>query len=105
MKRFILIRLLKTIRRIWKNRVTPPVSDVADRLPENVRLITLQLDVISPNFERSQKFLKELEKLERLVRVDSLSFSKPGEMELLEADETDIPINMSVTLTTFYYRQ
>jgi len=83
----------------------PPVSDVADRLPENVRLITLQLDVISPNFERSQKFLKELEKLERLVRVDSLSFSKPGEMELLEADETDIPINMSVTLTTFYYRQ
>lgn len=83
----------------------PPVSDVADRLPENVRLITLQLDVISPNFERSQKFLKELEKLERLVRVDSLSFSKPGEMELLEADEADIPINMSVTLTTFYYRQ
>ena len=83
----------------------PPVSDVADRLPENVRLITLQLDVISPNFERSQKFLKELEKLERLVRVDSLSFTNPGEMELLEADEADIPINMSVTLTTFYYRQ
>lgn len=83
----------------------PPVSEVVRQLPENVRLITLQLDVVSPNFEQSQIFLQELEKLERLVRVDSLSFDKPGERELLEAEEEEIPIYMSVTITTFYFVQ
>lgn len=81
----------------------PPVSEVIHQLPENVRLLTLQLDVVSPNFEQSQKFLKEIETLERIIRVDALSFNKPGEREILESDEEEIPISMNVTMTTFYY--
>lgn len=89
----------------FEETTEPPVSDVADHLPTNVKLITVNLSVISPNFEKFELFLKEIEKLERITRVDTLSFSKPGEEELLstgeEADEAMITTN--VQITTFYY--
>ena len=83
----------------------PPVSDVVEDLPENVKLITLNLSVISPNFAQFEAFLDEVEKLERITRVDTLSFSQPGEEELLslEGEEADTTVNVEVQLTTFYY--
>ncbi|WAA08876.1 hypothetical protein [Fervidibacillus albus] len=72
-------------------------------LPENVKFITLQLSVTSPDFDHFFTFLEEVEKLERVVNVDQLTFSKPGEQELL-SDEPDAEfIRTDMQLTTFYY--
>lgn len=83
----------------------PPVSDVVEDLPANVKLITINLSVISPNFEQFEVFLQEVEKLERITRVDTLSFSQPGEQELLNLDGevADTTVTIEVQLTTFYY--
>lgn len=72
-------------------------------LPENVKYITLQLSVTSPDFDHFFTFLEEVEKLERVVNVDQLTFSQPGEQELL-SDEPDAEfIRTDIQLTTFYY--
>lgn len=82
----------------------PPVSDVADSLPANVKLITVDLSVIAPNFHQFEVFLQEIEKLERVTRVDTLSFSKPGEQDLLNPEgEADTTVSIDVQITTFYY--
>lgn len=82
----------------------PPVSDVAENLPANVKLITVELSVISPNFHQFEVFLQEIEKLERVTRVDTLSFSKPGEQDLLNPEgEADTTVSIDVQITTFYY--
>lgn len=83
----------------------PPISDVVEELPDNIKLITVNLSVVSPNFKQFEAFLQEVEKLERITRVDTLSFSKPGEAELLdsETDEDDAMITTNVQITTFYY--
>ncbi|KZM56337.1 hypothetical protein NSQ61_15285 [Aeribacillus sp. FSL K6-1121] len=69
---------------------------------KNVKLITFNLSVVSPDFKHFLQFLQEIEKLERITRVDVLSFTKPGEKELLE-DETNQTITMEIQLTTFYF--
>ncbi|WP_050632290.1 type 4a pilus biogenesis protein PilO [Bacillus andreraoultii] len=83
----------------------PPESDLANdtNLPSNVKLITLNLSVISPDFEHFQQFLQELEKLERITRVDTMNFTKPAERELLYEEDGTESITMDVQITTFYY--
>ncbi|WAA12838.1 hypothetical protein [Fervidibacillus halotolerans] len=78
-------------------------DEYTNRLPENVKYITLQLSVTSPDFEHFFTFLEEVEKLERVVNVDRLSFSKPGEEELLSDEPDDEFIRTDIELTTFYY--
>lgn len=84
---------------------TPPESDLANdtNLPSNVKLITLNLSVVSPDFEHFQQFLQELEKLERITRVDTMNFTKPAERELLFEEDSTESITMDVQITTFYY--
>lgn len=74
-------------------------------LPENVKAITYNLTVESPDFNHFLQFLKEIEKLERINRVDVLSFSKPGERELLFEEKSTQTILTNIQLTTFYYQQ
>jgi type IV pilus assembly protein PilO len=80
-----------------------PLSDVAESLPMNVKLMTVNLKVVSPNFEQFERFLHEVEKLERITRVDTLSFRQPGEEELLNMDNEDNTITTDIQITTFYY--
>lgn len=89
----------------------PPVSDLSEEpsLPENVKLITVSLDVISPDFEHFMQFLKEVEKLERVTRVGTLSFDQATEQDMIaineEEDEVefDESITTNMQITTFYY--
>lgn len=89
---------------ILKTRATEsPLSDVAESLPMNVKLMTVNLKVVSPNFEQFERFLHEVEKLERITRIDTLSFRQPGEEELLNMDNEDNTITTDIQITTFYY--
>lgn len=72
-------------------------------LPTNVKLITINLSVASPDFEHFQLFLQELEKLERITRVDTLTFTKPAERELLYEKDGSQAVTADVQITTFYY--
>lgn len=74
-------------------------------LPENIKQLTISLSVTSPDFEHFELFLKELEKLERLIRVNTLQFSQPTEQELMfpEQDEPVHEVSTEMELTTFYY--
>jgi len=47
-------------------------------------------------------FLKEVEKLERVMKIDTIKMSLPGEKEKLDK-EADTIIKATVQITTFYY--
>lgn len=80
---------------------SPPAVSVDVNKPENLRVITAVIDVQSPNYERFQDFLTEIEKRERITRVDKLEFEKPAEKALLEGEPETMTMTMEVT--TFYY--
>lgn len=71
--------------------------------PENLKTITFTLEIISPDFDHFLKFLQELEKLERINKVDSLTFRKRGEKEILFEDAPEL-IAAQIQLTTFYHK-
>jgi len=78
-------------------------DDTVTNLPTNVKLITINLSVASPDYEHFQTFLQEMEKLERITRVDTLSFTRPAERELLYEKEGSQVVKAEVQITTFYY--
>ncbi|MCM3053986.1 MULTISPECIES: hypothetical protein [Bacillaceae] len=78
-------------------------DETVTNLPTNVKLITINLSVASPDFEHFQLFLQELEKLERITRVDTLTFTKPAERELLYEKDGNQAVTADVQITTFYY--
>lgn len=70
-------------------------------MPENVRIVTVSMELFSPDYEHLQTFLKEIEKQERIMMISGLQFTQPGELELLETE--DETITASIDVTTFYY--
>ncbi|QFF99568.1 potassium transporter [Psychrobacillus glaciei] len=80
-----------------------PVSPVANIvLPAQLKLITLNISVLTKDYEHLNSFIKELENLERIVRVDQIKFSVPGEEQQTEMDSEET-ISAEIQLTTFYY--
>lgn len=81
----------------------PPVSPIAsEAMPPNLKLITVSLDIRSENYESLKTFLKELEALERVTRIDSIDFGLPGELKEVEVDTSDVT-SASIQITTFFY--
>ena len=80
-----------------------PVStiDVAT-LPPNLKMITFNVEVEAPNEKALLKFIKEVEKLERVMNVEDISFELHGE-ENLFAEEASQVVSTTVQVTTFYY--
>jgi hypothetical protein len=70
-------------------------------LPEEAGLITVAMELFSPDYEQLQVFLQEIEKQERVMMISYLEFVQPGEMELLESGDESVWVNMEVT--SFYY--
>ncbi|WP_391202195.1 type 4a pilus biogenesis protein PilO [Psychrobacillus sp. L4] len=83
--------------------IETPVSPVANIvLPAQLKLITLNISVLTKDYEHLNSFMKELENLERIVRVDQIKFSVPGEEQQTEM-ESEETISAEIQLTTFYY--
>ena len=82
---------------------TTPVSTIAvESLPTNLKLITFNVDVESPNHGNLQQFIKEIEKLERVMHIDTVDYDLPGEENTYVEDASDI-VEASIQVTTFYY--
>lgn len=72
-------------------------------LPGNAHLVTVTMELYSPDYDHFQDFLEEIEQRERIMMVSYLEFEKPGELELLETEDESIWVTIDVT--TFYYEE
>lgn len=82
---------------------TTPVSTIAvESLPVNLKLVTFEVTVESPNYEKLQQFIKEIERLERVMHIDTISYALPGEENTFAEDASDI-VSATIQVITFYY--
>ena len=80
-----------------------PVSTISpDQLPAELKMLTLNITVDTPDYESLLRFIREVESLERVVRVDTISYSLPTEQDRLSADFSEL-VNATIQVTTFYY--
>lgn len=80
-----------------------PTSPIAkENLPPELKLVTFSLDVAALDFNALEGFLKEIEKLERVMKTDTINFTLPGEQDQLEKD-ADLTLKATVQVTTFYH--
>ncbi|WP_419959132.1 potassium transporter [Psychrobacillus sp. BM2] len=80
-----------------------PVSPVASTpLPPQLKLITFNISVLTKDYDHFNTFLKELESIERIKRIDQVEFSMPGEEQNYN-EETEEAISAVIQVTTFYY--
>lgn len=72
-----------------------------DALPATLKLLSFSMQVDVQDYDHLLEFVKEIESLERIKRIEDISFSKGGEAELEVIDANE---SMTVTLqvTTFY---
>lgn len=73
----------------------------SSELPDGLKKVTVQLTVQSPSFYQLERFLQTLENLNRIVSIESLSFT--GNPELTSVDTEVNPLTYSVTVSAFYY--
>ena len=86
-----------------ENTETPPVSTIAqENIPPELKLVTFTFDIGALTFDSMVTFLKEVEKLERVMKIDTINMTIPGEKEKLDK-EADNTIKATVQITTFYY--
>ncbi|BDG46301.1 MULTISPECIES: type 4a pilus biogenesis protein PilO [Parageobacillus] len=69
--------------------------------PDGLKKVTAQLTVQSPSYYQLERFLQTLENLNRIVSIESLSFT--GNPELTSVDTEVNPLTYSVTVSAFYY--
>lgn len=72
-----------------------------ESLPEQLKLLSLNVEIVVQDYERLLTFIKEVESIERVVRIDNISFSQIGEEGFAEED-LDESIVVTIQLTTFY---
>lgn len=82
---------------------TVPVSSVArEALPAELKMVTFNMNVEAPDRTNIEMFVKELEELERVMRIDSISYNLMGESDQLEEQMYDLTTAV-VQVTTFFY--
>lgn len=80
-----------------------PVSSIMkDNLPDNLKLVTFNINVVALDFKKLEQFLQEIEQLERVMKIDMINLTIPGEQDLL-SEGADVTIQATVQVTTFYY--
>lgn len=70
------------------------------RMPEGLAKTSATIVVEADNYFELEKFIETLEQLQRIVMVESIAFSGPEEMVSLSVEEE--PIEMTLTVNTFY---
>lgn len=85
------------------NTETPPVSTISsEQLPPELKMLTLAIAVEAPTFDSLLLFIREVEQLERVVRVDMISYNLNGE-ESEYGEEASSIVSANIQVTTFYY--
>lgn len=82
-----------------------PVSTISrEALPEELKMVTFQMNVEAPDRRNIELFVQELENLARVMRIDSVSYNLMGERDLLEEQLYDLT-SAVVQVTTFFYEE
>ena len=80
-----------------------PVSTIAkESLPPALKLVTFEIQILALDMESLHNYLEEIEKLERIMKIDTVSIQLPGEEDVLKEDG-DPTVEATVQITTFYY--
>ena len=80
-----------------------PVSPVAETvLPNKLKLITFEVSIQSKSYEQLVLFVEEMEKMSRIMRVDQVELTAPGESEIVDKTYEDA-LAATIQITTFYY--
>ena len=82
-----------------------PVSPIAtSSLPESLKLLTMNLTVDATDKKEIKQFLREIEFLPRIMRIDAVSYETPNtEVTNSSADTKEDPLQATIQCTTFYY--
>ncbi|WP_226085436.1 pilus assembly protein PilO [Mesobacillus sp. S13] len=70
------------------------------KMPEGIEKTAVTITVEADGYFELEKFIETLEKLKRLVMVDSISFSGPEEINSLSDEKS--PIVMTLTINSYY---
>lgn len=80
-----------------------PVSTIAvETLPPSLKLVTFNINVAAPNDVNLLQFIEEIEKKERVMRIDIIDFALPGEEDQFTEEASEI-VTANIQVTTFYY--
>ena len=80
-----------------------PVSTISvETLPPSLKLVTFNINVAAPNDVNLLQFIEEIEKKERVMRIDIIDFALPGEEDKFTEEASEI-VTADIQVTTFYY--
>lgn len=88
---------------------TAPISPIASSsLPDTLKLVTMNVTVAAMDKKEIKNFLKEIELLPRIMRIDSVSYATPntevtGTTDGSQEDSSKEKLQATIQLTTFYY--
>jgi type IV pilus assembly protein PilO len=78
-----------------------PVSNSQTMVPDGLLKTSVQINVKAENYFSLEKFIETLESLRRIVVVESISFSGP--QESFAVSDEEVPIEMSLSINSFYF--
>ncbi|MFJ8512784.1 potassium transporter [Lysinibacillus xylanilyticus] len=94
---------------VANNGETPEVKDklptstfTKESLPKELKLVTFNIDVVALDNEAMVEFIKEIEKIDRVMKIDAIDFESAGEEEKFQED-ADTTLKSTIQVTTFYY--
>lgn len=87
-----------------EDELLPTTAINKESLPEELKLVTFSMDVAALKVTGILEFLKELEAIERVMKIDLIDFELAGE-EATFNEELDTTIKATVQVTTFYYEE
>lgn len=73
-----------------------------DSLPKELKLVTFTIDVVALDNNAMVEFIKEIEKIDRVMKIDAIDFTLTGEEEKFQED-ADTTLQSTIQVTTFYY--
>lgn len=80
-----------------------PVSSISKgNLPAELKMITFNVNIETPSRKNLETFVKELELLERVMRIDTIDYTLAGEVDTFAENASDIT-TATIQVTTFYY--
>lgn len=94
---------------VAKNDETPEVKDKIptatlnkDSLPKELKLVTFDIEVVALDNKAMVEFIKEIEKIDRVMKIDAIDFTLTGEETKFQED-ADTTLKATIQVTTFYY--
>lgn len=79
--------------------------ELLNEKPEQLQVLTVRIEGLSPNFDQFIDLLEIIESHERISIVTSLHFTKPTEEEMYFTDDPSELIPFEAELTTFYFAE